>query len=132
MSLDPANLEVPKTVESVKALYKNASSSVTPLQKDDHGLFLIPAVVNNTSINFIFDPTVSGMAVTEQTAGQFFASSSNKSVLIPDQVKIAGRSVRNPKIVVDGNLMASAVIGPDALNQFNIIFDYNSGSLLLR
>ncbi|HUM48441.1 MAG TPA: hypothetical protein PLD84_16025, partial [Chitinophagales bacterium] len=132
MSLDPANVEVPKTVESVKSLYKNASSSVTPLQKDDHGLFLIPAVVNNTSINFIFDPTVSGMAVTEQTAGQFFASSSNKSVLIPDQVKIAGRSVKNPKIVVDGNLMASAVIGPDALNQFNIIFDYNSGSLLLR
>ncbi|MEO6168532.1 MAG: tetratricopeptide repeat protein [Chitinophagales bacterium] len=132
MTLDSANLEVPKTMESVKALYKNTSSSVTPLQKDDHGLYLIPATVNNNPINFIFDPSVSGMVVTEQTAGQFFGSANGKNVFIPDNVKIAGRTVKNPQIIIDANLIATAVIGPDALNQFNIIFDYGSGSLLLR
>ncbi|MGB3074545.1 MAG: tetratricopeptide repeat protein, partial [Chitinophagales bacterium] len=132
MALDPSNQEVPKTVESVKALYKNGSASVLPLSKDDHGFYVIPTTLNNASISFVFDPALSGIAVTSEAAGQYFGSSSNKNVLVPDQIKIAGRTVKNPKILVDANLIASAVIGPDALSQFNIIFDYSSGSLILR
>lgn len=132
MLLDPANQEVPKTLESVKALYKNNSISVAVLQKDENGLYLIPANINNAAVNFVFDPARSGIAVTEQTAGQFFANSANKNILVPDQVKISGRTVKNPAIKIEGNLIAQAVIGPDALNAFNIIFDYNTGSLLLR
>ena len=100
--------------------------------KDENGLYLIPANINNAPVNFVFDPARSGMAVTEQTAGQFFASSANKNILVPDQVKISGRTVKNPAIKIEGNLIAQAVIGPDALNAFNIVFDYNTWSLLLR
>lgn len=132
MQLDPSNTDVPNTVESVKALYKNSTTAVSKLQKDDHGSFVIPATINNISVNFTFDPSRSGMAVTRQSAGQFFGSNPDANVIIPDQVKIEGRTVKNPKIMVAGNLMASAVIGPDALNQFNIVFDYSSGDLLLR
>lgn len=130
--LDPANQEVPKTMESIKMLYKNGSSSSTPLQKDENGLYQIPVVINNTPVTFVFDPARSGMAVTEQTAGQFFASSPDNKLIVPDQVKISGRTVKKPEIRIEGNLLANAVIGPDILNAFNIVFDYNAGALLLR
>lgn len=132
LMLDPSNQDVPNTMESVKALYKNASASTAALQKDENGLYLIPATVNTSSVNIVFDPALSGIAVTQQAAGQFFGSVDNKNVLVPDQLKILGRTVKNPKIVVSDNLLAPAVIGPNALNQFNIIFDYATGSLLLR
>ncbi len=132
LRLDSANTEVPKTVESVKSLYKNTASSVITLEKDTQGLYLIPGFINNTPVSFILDPAASGISVKQEAAAQLLGNANGETLHTVDQVKIANRSLKNQDITVIANLTGPAVIGADALNKLNIVIDYSKGSLLLK
>ncbi len=132
LRLDSANTEVPKTVESVKSLYKNTASSVITLEKDTQGLYLIPGFINNTPVSFILDPAASGISVKQEAAAQLLGNANGETLHTVDQVKIANRSLKNQDITVIANLTGPAVIGADALNKINIVIDYSKGSLLLK
>lgn len=130
MALDPANTEVPKTIESVKALYKNTSSTSLTLQKDSAG-YIIPVTINNNTINFTYDASVPGMAVNADGA-KIIGAGSESGTLKADQIKIADRTLKNALVSVKPDLKHSYAISSVTLNQMNIVIDYVTGSLLLR
>ncbi|MBA2422498.1 MAG: tetratricopeptide repeat protein [Chitinophagales bacterium] len=132
MRLDSANTEVPKTIESVKALYKNTSSSVITLEKDSQGLYLIPGFINNTSVSFTFNPLVSGISIDQEGATQLLGNANGGAIHTVDQIKIGNRSLKNPDVSMVANLPAPVIIGADALNKLNIVVNFINGTLLLR
>jgi hypothetical protein len=55
-----------------------------------------------------------------------------RTMVTADKITIANRVAKIPEIMVTDSISAPAVVGAFALNQFNIILDYATGSLLLR
>lgn len=132
MALDPANTEVPKTIESVKALYKNPAISTIALTKNDSGQYIIPGTINTSSVNFVFKTSEPGITLSRQSAGQYLGKADGTTMANADKVTIGNRTVKNLRVTVLDTLPNPAEIGPWALNHFNIVVDYTTGSLLLR
>jgi tetratricopeptide (TPR) repeat protein len=132
MALEPTNTEVPKTMESVKSLYKNAATSTVPLQKNAEGSYIIPATINAAPVDLVFNASQIGIAVKQETASKLMGKADGGTMLTVDKITIAGRNVKTFVVHIDDTLTSPAEIGADALNSFNIVFDYATGSLLLR
>ena len=129
MSLDPTNTEVPKTIESVRSLYKNTSFSSVTLQKDSDQ-YIIPVTIGTNTVNFRYDPVVGGLAVTPE--GAKVLGGTESGTFKADRVKIADRSVKNVTVTIIPDLKYPNEIGSWILNQANIVVDYATGVLLLR
>jgi tetratricopeptide (TPR) repeat protein len=130
LGLDPGNNDVQKMIKTLNDLYKTGTVNTLPLQKENDR-FVIPVTINTIQYNFVYDASIQGIAVTPEKMQELALLDGGVSA-IAEQLSISNRSIKNAKVDTIAGLPFQFAIGPDALNRFNIVFDYSSGSLLLR
>ncbi|MEO5673804.1 MAG: tetratricopeptide repeat protein [Chitinophagales bacterium] len=128
VAFDPANKEVSETMKAIRERYKTSPGNPIQGQKDSAG-YVIPAIINGNSVNALYDPAITGIAVTLAGSSLIFGSAGTNGDLNADIVKIGDHSLKNVTVALDEMAKKPVAVGADVLNKMNMVFEYETGSV---
>lgn len=142
----------PSQSNSTKGTYTSYSKNVIKMKKSG-GVYLIPAVVNGSNMDFIFDTGASDITISEVEALFLYrqgtlteddfigvqqyqiadGSISEGSIINLKTVQIGNKVLYNVKASIIHNTSTPLLLGQSALNQFGqITIDYNNNQITLK
>ncbi|MBY5957070.1 retroviral-like aspartic protease family protein [Membranicola marinus] len=143
--------EMPQVNSTTKRSNNFEGKNVIKMRKSG-GVYLIPAIVNGSNMDFIFDTGASDITISEVEALFLYrqgtlteddfigaqqyqiadGSISEGSIINLKTVQIGNKVLHNVKASIIHNTSAPLLLGQSALNQFGqITIDYNNSQITL-